>query len=131
MKNLVVHDGLLAGSKASKSAGIVMTWILTLDHLQRVILSNHLDTFNEILQGNKNYENFKVENIGDFEEIKDSDFLRVVRTCGIITSSQLKILEKRLDERNSYAHPTDLELTDTMTIAFIEDLIGNIILKIS
>lgn len=111
-------------------ASIVMTWILTLDHLQRFILSNKLDTFNEILKRNKNYANFKVENIGDFEEIKDSDFLRVIRTCGIVTNSQLKILVKRLDERNSYAHPTDLELTDTMTISFIEDLIHNIILKI-
>lgn len=111
-------------------ASIIMTWILTLDHLQRFILSHNLDTFNEILQENRNYENFEVEKIGDFEEIRDSDFLRVIRTCGIITSSQLKILEKRLDERNSYAHPTDLELTSTMTISFTEDLIRNIILKI-
>lgn len=112
-------------------AAIVMTWILTLDHLQRFILFNQLEKFNEILKENKNYVNFEVENIGDFEEIKDSDFLRVIRTCSIVTSSQLKILEKRLDERNSYAHPTDLELTDTITMAFIEDLIGNVILKIS
>jgi hypothetical protein len=112
-------------------AAIVMTWILTLDHLQRFILFNHLEKFNEILKENKNYVNFEVENIGDFEEIKDSDFLRVIRTCSIVTSNQLKILEKRLDERNSYAHPTDLELTDTITMAFIEDLIGNVILKIS
>ena len=111
-------------------ASIIMTWILTLDHLQRFILSHDLEKFNEILQGNKNYENFKIEKLGDFEEIRDSDFLRIIRTCGIISSSQLKILEKHLDERNSYAHPTDLELTDTMTISFIEDLMHNIILKI-
>ena len=54
----------------------------------------------------------------------------VLRTCGIIGSSQLKKLENRLDDRNAYAHPTDLKLTDTMAISFIEDLIHNIILKI-
>ncbi len=111
-------------------AAIIMMWILTLDHLQRFILSHDLEKFNEILKENKNYKNFKVEKLGDFEEIRDSDFLIVIRTCGIITSSQLKILEKCLDERNRYAHPTDLELTDTMTISFIEDLAHNIILKI-
>lgn len=111
-------------------AAIVMTWILTLDHLQRYVLANKKDEFNSILQSNHIYRNTTVNEIRDFENIKDSDFIVVLRTCGIIGSSQLKKLKNRLDDRNAYAHPTDLKLTDTMAISFIEDLIHNIILKI-
>ena len=110
---------------------IVLTWILTMEHLQKIVLSDHLEKFNEILSETKLYKNISVEQIEDFEEIKDNDFLLTVRSCGMISSSQYNILDARLKERNRYAHPTNLEITDTITIAFLEDLLHNIILKIS
>lgn len=108
---------------------IVLTWILTIDHLQKIIFSKHLEKFNEILNETKLYKDTSINQIEDFEEIKDTDFLLTVRSCGVISGSQYNILETRLKERNRYAHPTNLEITDTIAIAFLEDLINNIILK--
>lgn len=109
---------------------IVLTWILALDHLQEVTFTNHLDKFNEIIHETSLYKKLTIEKIEDFEEIKDFDFLLTIRTCGIISGSQFNILETRLKERNRYAHPTNLELTDTMVTSFIEDLLHNIVSKI-
>lgn len=109
---------------------IVLTWILTLDHLQRIILSENLEKFNEILSETKLYKDISVNQIEDFEEIKDLDLLRTIRSCGMISNSQYNILDTRLKERNRYAHPTNLEITNTIAVAFLEDLINNIILKI-
>jgi hypothetical protein len=110
---------------------IVLTWILTIDHLQKIILSNNLEKFNEILSETRAYHDTVITQIEDFEKMKDIDFLRTVKTCGIISGSQFNILETRLKERNRYAHPTNLEITDTIATAFLEDLINNIILKIT
>ena len=71
-----------------------------------------------------------VSKIEDFEEIKDNEFLLTVKTCGMLSGSQYNILDTRLKERNRYAHPTNLEITDTISIAFIEDLVNNVLLKI-
>ncbi len=109
---------------------IVLTWILTMEHLQKTILSENLEKFNEILSETKRYKDTSVNKIEDFEEINDKDFLRTIRSCGMISGSQYNILDTRLKERNRYAHPTNLEITDTIAIAFLEDLINNIILKI-
>lgn len=109
---------------------IVLTWILIIEHLQKIVLTDYLEKFNEILNGTKLYKNFTVGKIEDFEEIKDNDFLITIKTCGMLSRSQHTILETRLKERNRYAHPTNLEITDTITIAFIEDLIHNILFKV-
>lgn len=110
---------------------IVLTWILTMEHLQKIVLNEHIEKFNEILQSTKRYKDTKISKIEDFEEIKDYDFLLTIKTCGMISGSQYNILDTRLKERNRYAHPTNLEVTDTITIAFIEDLINNILLKVN
>ena len=109
---------------------IVLTWILTLAHLQKIVLLDFLEKFNEILSETALYQNLTISKIEDFEEIKDFDFLRTIRTCDIVSSSQYGILETRLKERNRYAHPTNLEITETITVAFIEDLFNNILLKV-
>jgi len=109
---------------------IVLTWILTIEHLQRIVLNKHIEKFNEILQSTKRYKDTKISKIEDFEEINDNNFLLTIKTCGMVSGSQYNILDTRLKERNRYAHPTNLEITDTIAIAFLEDLINNIILKI-
>lgn len=110
---------------------IVLSWLLTMDHLQRIVLSNYLDKFNEIIHETQLYKKLTILKIEDFEEIKDFDFLLTIRTCGMISGSQFNILETRLKERNRYAHPTNLEITDTMVTSFVEDLLYNIVNKVN
>ena len=110
---------------------IVLTWILAVSHLQKIVLEKFLETFNEILGGTRLYRNLTVSKIEDFEQIKDYDFLLTVKTCGTVSGSQFAILENRLKERNRYAHPTNLEITDTIAMAFIEDLVNNVLLKVT
>jgi len=109
---------------------IVLTWIFTMDHLQKVVLNTHLGSFNSVNSGTKLYKNLLVTSQVDFEDMKEADFLKTIRSCGVINSTKLKLLENELDARNRYAHPSDVDITETITISFIENLIKNIVLKI-
>lgn len=110
---------------------IVLVWIITMDHLQDYVMNKNLIEFNKVLQQNGNYRHTTINKKEDFEDVKDSDFILVLRTLGWISGGQLKILEGKLDFRNSYAHPSTLVLTESMTVSFVEDLMLNVVSKIN
>jgi len=59
--------------------------------------------------------------------MKESDFVTMLKTAKIITQNQHKILKNKLDDRNSYAHPSSLQISPSKALDFIEDLTKNII----
>lgn len=118
------------GVKAWRAV-IVLVWIITMDHLQNYVMNKKLREFNNVLSTPPGYKKIKpVVNKEDFEEIKESDFIHVLRTAKIISKNQNKILEQRLDFRNTYAHASSQTLHETTATSFVEDLIDNIVLKI-
>jgi len=113
-------------------AAIVLMWIITISHLRNFILSFKLNEFNTSLSRHTRYQrrSLTISKYDDFEEIKEEDFLDLLKSTTIISKGRRKLLGEKLGIRNTYAHPSPLTLTDTKTFSFIEDLINDIITKI-
>lgn len=118
------------GAEASR-ASIVMVWILTMDHLYEHVLLHNLAAFNQALQakGGK-YAKIVITTKDDFEDLKETEFIEVLRSSGSITNDVRKILDEKLGVRNSCAHPSGITVHATKVINFIEDLVDNVIVKI-
>jgi hypothetical protein len=112
-------------------AAIILTWILTLDHLYEFILKHHLASFNIELAKVKD-KRVKVSVVStkdDFGDIPENKFIEISRAANILSNDVRKILDQKLGTRNSYAHPTTLTLTPVKASEFIQDLITNVVLK--
>jgi hypothetical protein len=108
-------------------ATIIMMWACAIDHLYDYILKYKLVEFNDALKAIS--QKVVIACKDDFLEIKEKNFIELLRTSGIISSSVRKIIDEKLGIRNSAAHPSNIVIHKTKVINFIEDLIDNIILK--
>jgi hypothetical protein len=108
-------------------ASIIMVWLLTIDHLFEYILANKLTDFISALR--RANINKLIHSKDDFGDIKESQFIEVCRSAGIISNDVRKILDAKLGIRNSFAHPSTITLPKSKALEFIEDLVENIILK--
>lgn len=112
-------------------ATITMAWILALDNLFAFIIKNKLAEFNAALANNTD-KSVKVKVItqrDDFTEMKESKFIELCRNAKIISNDVRKILEQKLDTRNSCAHPSGIKVNNSKVIDFVEDLVDNVVLK--
>jgi hypothetical protein len=118
------------GAEAPR-ASIVMMWILTMDHLYEHVLQHNLAPFNAALQakGGK-WAKIVIGSKDDFEDLKESEFIELLRSSGAITNDIRKILDEKLGVRNSCAHPSGITVHATKVINFIEDLVDNVIAKV-
>jgi hypothetical protein len=73
--------------------------------------------------------NKSVHTKDDFGELKESQFIEICKSAGIISNDVRKILDAKLGIRNSFAHPSNIKLPKSKALEFIEDLIENVILK--
>lgn len=114
----------------ARRATIVMTWLATIDHLYEYVLKHKLADFNTAL-GNRTDKVSKLTVNGrdDFAEIKESIFIEVCRSGKIVTNDVRKILDEKLGTRNSCAHPSSIQVSDSKVVDFIEDLVDNVIAK--
>ena len=110
-------------------ATITMAWILAVDHLFAYILKHKLAEFNASLAKDKGVKLNAVKHRDDFNNMKDSKFIELCRTANIISNDVRKILNTSLDVRNSCAHPSGIKVPDTKVLAFVEDLVENVLLK--
>lgn len=110
-------------------AAIVMTWILTMDHLFAYILAHKLSDFNTALSKDKGVKINSVCQRDDFTEIKETKFIELCRAAGIVSNDVRKILDQKLGTRNSCAHPSGVAVNKSKVIDFVEDLIDNVVLK--
>ncbi|BBE32736.1 hypothetical protein [Sphingosinicella microcystinivorans] len=110
-------------------AAIVMTWILAMDHLFAYILAHKLADFNTALSKDKGVKITSVSKRDDFTEIKETKFIELCRSAGIVSNDVRKILDQKLGTRNSCAHPSGVTVNKSKVIDFIEDLVDNVILK--
>jgi hypothetical protein len=112
-------------------ATIVMAWILATDHLFAYIIAHKLAEFNAVLALNTD-KSIKVKAIArsdDFTEMKESKFIELCRQAKIISNDVRKILQQKLDTRNSCAHPSGITVNKSKVIDFVEDLVENVVLK--
>lgn len=116
-------------------ATIIMVWNVAFYHLCQFILKHHLATFNAGFQ--KHYANLwkdaKVKTMvtyDDFLTLKESVVIDICKRDLIITQTQFKILDKRLGERNTAAHPNSAHVGQLQAEAFIEDIVDNVVLAL-
>jgi hypothetical protein len=114
----------------ARRAAIIMVWSGTLDHLYDYVLKHKIADFNSaISKRSDKYAKLIVKLKDDFSDIKDSVFIEVCRSAGIISGDVRKILDQKLDVRNTHAHPSSVEVGETKVVDFIEDLVTNVIVK--
>ena len=111
-------------------ASIIMTWLLAIDVIYEfVLLTKNLSAFNSAIQTHGKYKKITVVSKDDFSNIKESDFIELLRVAKLITNDTRKILDEKLGVRNSCAHPNSMKILDYKAIGFIQDLVINIIKK--
>lgn len=110
-------------------SSIVMCWLLTIDTIYEYILVHKINDFNGAIQSHGKYKKILIAAKDDFNDIKESDFIELLRVGKIVTNDVRKILDEKLNFRNSCAHPNSVIIKDNKAIAFIEDLVENVILR--
>ena len=110
-------------------ATIIMAWILALDHLFAYILKHKLVEFNAVLARDKGVKLNAILQRDDFTEMKEAKFIEICRAAKIISSDVRKILDTCLGTRNSCAHPSGITVTNMKVIAYVDDLVENVVLK--
>ncbi len=115
----------------ARRSAIVMTWLLTVDHICKYVFETKLADFNAVLASNtdKRVKLTAVTKDDDFSEIPEGKLIEFLRQSGIITNDVRKILETKLGIRNSAAHPAAITVSEVKATDFIIDLVENIIIK--
>ncbi len=126
-ENRFLKEAILTFEVGAYRASIIMVWLLTIDHMYEYVLANKLQEFIQALRSASNNTNIRSKD--DFGNIKESLFIQVCKGGNIITNDVRKILDERLGTRNSFAHPSTVELPKSKALSFIEDLVTNVILK--
>lgn len=112
-------------------APIIMCWILALDHLCNYTFREHLAAFNAELKKVTD-KRVRVTEIGsrdDFSDIPEGKLIELMRSAGVISNDVRKILDEKLGIRNSCAHPSGIEVKPSKALAFVDDLVENVVLK--
>jgi hypothetical protein len=115
----------------ARRAAIVMTWQVATHHMCSHVLKNELAAFNAVLAKNldKRVKVTSVANIDHFSDIPEGKLIEFLRSAKIISNDVRKILEAKLDIRNSAAHPSAVMISEVKATDFIIDLVDNVIAK--
>ncbi len=114
----------------ARRATLMMSWIAALDHMYDYALRRELTKFNSALEKQSGkLGKLTIKTKDDFGEMKESEFIAICRSAGIITNDVRKILDEKLGFRNSCAHPSSIAVGDSKVLSFVEDLVDNIITK--
>lgn len=113
-------------------ATIIMVWNVAFYHLCQFVLKHQLARFNAGFQTHYSglWQQAKVKAMAsydDFLTLKESVVIDICKREQIITPAIFKILDKRLGERNSAAHPSTIHVGQLQAEAFIEDLVDNVV----
>ena len=129
-ERLFLSEALTCYRAGAFRAAIVMTWNLTYDHLLDWVSANHLAAFNAAIPLRFPKKSTTIARKEDFGEFKESDFIEVCGTGGIVNSNLKKILIEKLNRRNMAAHPSLVDITVHQAEDVISDLVNNIILNL-
>lgn len=109
-------------------AAVVLSWAGAISVLYDYVVANRLLDFNA--EAARRYAKWKpIKTASDFAQIKEFDFLQIIRAISMIGKHEKKELEKRLDLRNACGHPSTLEISEHRTAGHIEVLILNVFSK--
>lgn len=110
-------------------AAVVMIWAVVMSHMYAYVFASHLADFNLAISRDSDKRLKLIKRIEDFGEMKETKFIALLRSSGIITNDVRKILDEKLGTRNSAAHPSKTHLKESKAIEFGHDLLDNIVLN--
>ncbi|MDD5595676.1 MAG: hypothetical protein PHY94_05470 [Candidatus Omnitrophica bacterium] len=129
-QRIFLGEAITCAERGLKRASIIMTWLFVMDFMQEFIIANKKSEFNIALLRRPDANRLHQINTKDnFEDMKESIFIEIMRSSGAITPGACKILKEKLDIRNTCAHPSDIFIHESKVVNFIEDLIENVVLK--
>ena len=116
-------------------ATIIMVWNVAFYHLCLFILKHHLAKFNAGFQTHYTglWQQAKakaVQNYDDFSTLRESVIIDICKREQIVNQNVAKILNGRLGDRNSAAHPSTIHVGQLQAEAFIEDIVSNVVLAL-
>jgi hypothetical protein len=129
-------EALSCYKHGSPRAAVVMTWNIAFSHLCDHVLAKRLVDFNA--QWQQTYQGMhkkKVRSIATFddfnEQLKESEVVTICRDADIISRNIYNSMHAALGKRNAAAHPNEVVISSAQADAFIEDLITNVVRKIT
>jgi len=130
-----LQEALICYKHKAFRAAIVMTWNLAYDHLLSYILQHKLSDFNTQWPRSfaRRHAQARVAVMGareDFGELKESEVIAICKSAAIISADVYKVMDEKLDKRNSAAHPSVLHIGQIQAEGVIDDLVNNVVLKI-
>lgn len=131
-----LDEALICFKHAAFRATVVMTWNLAYHHLCDYVLKSKLAEFNArwpVIYPAHHKKSIKaIAKIDDFaEELKESEMIEVCNSAGIITKDVHRILKEKLGRRNSAAHPSGVKIGQLQAEEFVDDLVKNVVLKLT
>lgn len=103
---------------------IIMSWISLYYLIREWTLANHLAAFNVITSSWKKPVTISIAE--DFNELKEAVVLDALHSAKIVTKEIWKTLKILLDQRNSYAHPSNKPTSPAITEAYIVTIIKEV-----
>jgi len=128
-----LEEAVICFKHGAFRAAIVMAWNLAYDHLLNWISTDaaRLASFNaNIVVQCPQHKKLTIAAVSDFEDLKESEVVKIAAAANVITKNLKKLLEERLTRRNLAAHPTDLEMTQLQAEDVITDLVNNVVLAL-
>lgn len=132
-EKLFLTESLVCYRHGAFRASIVLIWNLSYDHVLRWILSDgkRLADFNAAIpKRNPKKSHVTINKREDFEELKEDEVVDIVGSMSGFTSGMKKVLKEKLGRRNTYAHPSTLQITRSQVDDMITDLINNVVLNL-
>lgn len=132
-ERLFLQETLTCYRHGAFRATIVMAWNLAYDHLVRWILAEptRLAMFNQgIAKRNPKKAHITIQGRDDFEELKEDEVVDIAANLPGISGGMKKVLKEKLGRRNTYAHPSTMEIAKPQVDDQITDLVNNVVLKL-
>lgn len=135
-ERVFLEEAILCLRAGAFRAAIVMTWNLAFDHLCRFVLASHLDAFNtqwpiSYAKRNRDARVQAIRNFDDFAELKESEVIQVAKSAAIISADVARILDEKLQRRNSAAHPAQVTFSQLQAESYVDDLVRNVVLRLA
>ncbi len=130
-EKVLLEEAMRCYQSGSNRAMIILIWIVALYHLENYTLTHYLGDFNAAIgrHPDRRVNTLTIRHIDDFTDLKESILIELLRSASVVSNSIRKMLDTRLGERNTAAHPSSVTISSPHAIAFGHDMVANVILK--
>jgi hypothetical protein len=120
-----LFEAIVCAEQSLYRAAVVLSWVGAVSLLQEDVVQHHLAAFNaEAARRDGKWK--AARNRDDLGKMKESVFLEVLESVGVIGKNLKQDLEASLKLRNSCGHPNSLKIGPNKVAAHLETLALNI-----